>query len=214
MEHGNLEQYLRSTARFLLHQQISMCKQVAQGLDYLHQNLCVHRNIRAGTIHVGEDLILKIGEFGSAIFLEHYAAEVVIKENESFLRCNCPPEALKERKFSLKSDVWAYGIFIWEVITRSNSTITNIDEDVHLLTVNPAYAITSEDVENVPQLLQCPVICYEIMIQCLQQEPWIRPALNTVISSLVEQALPDTLYDMPPDNESESESEDDLYDDF
>ncbi len=197
MDHGTLEQYLRSNDIFLLHQQISMCKQVAQGLDYLHQNLFIHRNIRAETIHVGDGLILKIGEFGSAIILEHYAAEVVIKENESVSRCNCSPEALKERKFSLKSDVWSYGTLIWEVITRSNSqsSITNVDEDVRLLTVNPAYALLSEDVEYVPQLLKCPVICYELMIQCLKQEPWIRPALNTVISSLVEQAEP--LYDIP-----------------
>ena len=176
MEHGNLEQYLRSTSRFLLHQQISMCKQVAQGLDYLHQNLCMHRNIRAKTICMGHKFVCKIANFNKAKQFTYYKEEYIATKDEMIPARWSPPEVLLERKFILKSDMWSYGILMYEIATCGRTPYPNQNN------VQAIQRIISGHCMYQPN--NCPPKLYSLMQDCWKPNPWRRPTLEAVIDLL------------------------------
>ncbi|XP_064397276.1 uncharacterized protein LOC135344111 [Halichondria panicea] len=176
MDHGTLEQYLRSTGRFLLHQQISMCKQVAQGLDYLHQNLCIHRNIRAETICIGQKCVCKISNFKKAKQLTYYKEEYIASKEEMIPARWSPPEVLLERKFILKSDVWSYGVLMYEIATRGRTPYPNQSN------VEVIQRIISGHCMYQPS--NCPPKLYSLMQDCWKSNPWRRPTFEAIIDLL------------------------------
>ncbi len=176
MDHGTLEQYLRSTGRFLLHQQISMCKQVAQGLDYLHQNLCIHRNIRAETICIGQKCVCKISNFKKAKQLTYYKEEYIASKEEMIPARWSPPEVLLERKFILKSDVWSYGVLMYEIATCGRTPYPNQSN------VEVIQRIISGHCMYQPN--NCPPKLYSLMQDCWKPNPWRRPTFEAIMDLL------------------------------
>lgn len=116
MKNGSLLEFLQGKGRNLkLPQLIDMAAQIASGMAYLESQNYIHRDLAARNVLVGENNIVKIADFGLAR---------IIKEDEYEARVGArfpikwtAPEAANYSKFSIKSDVWSFGILLTELIT-------------------------------------------------------------------------------------------------
>ena len=116
MKHGSLKNYLRGEGRSLkLPQLINISAQVASGMAYLEQQNVVHLDLAAKSILVGDHMICKVSDFQQAKVLE----EDIFKGPEGFMFLTkwTAPEAALYYRFSIKSDVWSFGIVLYEIIT-------------------------------------------------------------------------------------------------
>ncbi len=150
--------------------------QVAQGLAYLSSLNFVHRDIATRNCLVNHNLVIKIADFGMsrAVDSTNYYQ---IGSGRSFLPVRwMPPEAILHGKFTVKSDVWSFGVLMWEVYTFGHQPYAGITN----------YEVV-EEVKN-RQILECPVLCppiiYEIMTSCWTYASSKRPAMAEVVEQL------------------------------
>ena len=116
MPNGSLLEYLQGKGRTCkLPQLIDMAAQIAKGMAYLESQNYIHRDLAARNVLVGDNNVVKIADFGLARLL---------KEDEYDARAGArfpikwtAPEAANFSRFSIKSDVWSFGILLTELVT-------------------------------------------------------------------------------------------------
>jgi len=193
MPRGNLLDYLRNPsskdipATTLLY----MATQVAAAMDYLEIHNFIHRDLAARNCLVGENHLIKVADFGLARDLEanYYKAHIGAKFPIKWTA----PEALAYNKFSSKSDVWAFGILMWEIATYGMSPYPGRD-------LSHVYTFLEQG-NRLDRPEGCPEPAYQLMLRCWSWEPSSRPSfasihsqLNTMFSSSnVEDEVADTL---------------------
>ncbi|OCT81638.1 tyrosine-protein kinase SRK2 [Xenopus laevis] len=118
MEKGTLKRYLRAHQHnrdLELQQLMDFAVQICQGMDYMEQNLCVHRDLRAENILLSAMLSCKIGDFGLARFMN--SSSIAISADAKIPIKWMAPEVFLEEKYSSKLDVWSFGVLLVEIIT-------------------------------------------------------------------------------------------------
>lgn len=171
MKNGCLLEYLQNKGRTLkLHQLIEISAQVATGMAYLESQNYIHRDLAARNILVGENNIVKIADFGLAR---------LIKEDEYEARAGArfpikwtAPEAANFSKFSIKSDVWSFGILLTEIVTFGRIPYPGMTNAEVLQQVEHGY--------RMPCPPGCPPALYEIMLECWHKDPMKRPTFETL----------------------------------
>ena len=168
MKHGSLLEYLRGDGRSLkLPQLIDMGAQVAAGMAYLEFNNYIHRDLAARNVLLSENFTCKVADFGLArvidedIYEAHTGAKFPIKWTA--------PEAAMYNHFTIKSDVWSFGILLYELITYGKlpyAGVTNAMEKVF----SSGY--------RMPCPVGCPGQFYEIMKECWMEEAESRPSFE------------------------------------
>ena len=171
MKYGSLLEYLRGEGRSLkLPQLINMSAQAVAGMAYLEQQNYIHRDLAARNILVGEHMICKVADFGLArvidedIYEAHTGAKFPIKWTA--------PEAAMYNRFTIKSDVWSYGIVLYEVITYGRFPYPGMTNAQVLEALQQGY--------RMPRPMGCPDKLYEIMLDCWREEPANRPTFETL----------------------------------
>ncbi|XP_049307657.1 pneumococcal serine-rich repeat protein isoform X1 [Bactrocera dorsalis] len=174
MKHGSLLEYLqvlagkgRSLKMAIL---IDMAAQIAAGMAYLEQQNYIHRDLAARNVLVGDNNVVKIADFGLAR---------LIKEDEYEARVGArfpikwtAPEAANYSKFSIKSDVWSFGILLTELVTYGRIPYPGMTNAEVLTQVEHGY--------RMPSPPNCEPRLYEIMLECWHKDPMRRPTFETL----------------------------------
>jgi fyn-related kinase len=168
---ASLLEYLQGKGKLLkLPQLIDMSAQVAAGMAYLESQNYIHRDLAARNVLVGDNNIVKIADFGLAR---------LIKEDEYEARVGArfpikwtAPEAANYSRFSIKSDVWSFGILLTELVTYGRIPYPGMTNAEVLHQVEHGYRMQS------PQ--GCPPSLYDIMLECWHKDPIKRPTFETL----------------------------------
>ncbi|XP_040180594.1 tyrosine-protein kinase ABL1 isoform X1 [Rana temporaria] len=172
MTYGNLLDYLRDcnrqevTAVVLLH----MATQISSAMEYLEKKNFIHRDLAARNCLVGENHLVKVADFGLSrlmtgdTYTAHAGAKFPIKWTA--------PESLAYNKFSIKSDVWAFGVLLWEIATYGMSPYPGID-------LSQVYELLEKDY-RMERPEGCPEKVYELMRACWQWNPLDRPSFAEI----------------------------------
>uniref|UniRef100_A0AAQ5Y0R0 non-specific protein-tyrosine kinase n=1 Tax=Amphiprion ocellaris TaxID=80972 RepID=A0AAQ5Y0R0_AMPOC len=117
MEHGCLLNLLRQRrGSFSLGSLLSMCLDVNEGMEHLEANGFIHRDLAARNCLVNDALVVKVSDFGMARYVldNQYTSSSGAKFPVKW----SPPEVFNFCKYSSKSDVWSFGVLMWEVFTQ------------------------------------------------------------------------------------------------
>lgn len=174
MPYGCLLDYVRENkdhigSQFLL----NWCVQIAKGMNYLEEVRLVHRDLAARNVLVKNPNHVKITDFGLARLLD-------IDETAYHADGGKVPikwmalESILHRRFTHQSDVWSYGVTVWELMTFGSKPYDTI----------PARDIPEllEEGERLPQPLICTIDIYLIMVQCWLIDPEQRPKFKDLVT--------------------------------
>ncbi|XP_063922128.1 tyrosine-protein kinase Src42A isoform X1 [Zophobas morio] len=171
MRNGSLLEHLQGKGKSLkLQQLIDMAAQIAAGMAYLESQNYIHRDLAARNVLVADNNVVKIADFGLAR---------LIKEDEYEARVGArfpikwtAPEAANYNKFSIKSDVWSFGILLTELVTYGRIPYPGMTNAEVLHQVEHGY--------RMPSPPGCPAPLYDIMLECWNRDPMKRPTFETL----------------------------------
>ena len=170
MKHGSLSEYLHyegSTLQFT--QLINIAQQVASGMAHLEEHDYVHRDLSAKNILVGDKLMCKVANFEFAQIVRKGSSMVAVDLSVKWMA----PESILYNTFTVKSDIWSFGVVLYEVMTYGRSPYPGLTNRQVLELVQQGY--------RMPRPMNCPEKLYDsIMLSCWRDEPDCRPTFETL----------------------------------
>uniref|UniRef100_H2UL59 Tyrosine-protein kinase n=1 Tax=Takifugu rubripes TaxID=31033 RepID=H2UL59_TAKRU len=147
---------------------VDMAAQVAAGMAYIERMNYIHRDLRSANILVGDSLVCKIADFGLARLIEDN--EYTARQGAKFPIKWTAPEAALYGKFTIKSDVWSFGILLTELVTKGRVPYPGMNNREVLEQVERGY--------RMPCPQDCPTSLHELMVQCWKKDPEERPTFE------------------------------------
>lgn len=199
MENGDLKEFLRGQRE--IHQKEKktlvdgiylMAAQIADGMAYLASRKFIHRDLAARNCMVGENRVVKIGDFG--LTRDVYANDYYRRDTQGRLPVRwMAPESLSDNMYTSASDVWSYGIVVWEMVTFSAYPYQGLSNDEVIKRVVNGFTMPRPD--------NCPDKLFNIMERCWRRNDRDRPAFNEIIEYLLPETegklIPNCFYKKP-----------------
>uniref|UniRef100_A0A452QYF2 Fibroblast growth factor receptor 3 n=1 Tax=Ursus americanus TaxID=9643 RepID=A0A452QYF2_URSAM len=188
---GNLREYLRARRPPGMDYSFDTCKlpeeqltckdlvscayQVARGMEYLASQKCIHRDLAARNVLVTEDNVMKIADFGLA--RDVHNLDYYKKTTNGRLPVKwMAPEALFDRVYTHQSDVWSFGVLLWEIFTLGGSPYPGIP-------VEELFKLLKEG-HRMDKPANCTHDLYMIMRECWHAVPSQRPTFKQLVEDL------------------------------
>merc|ERR1719369_1982520 len=144
-------------------------------MTYLASMKLVHRDLAARNILLAEGNICKVSDFG--LTRDVYVDEAYWKKGDGKLPMKwMAPESLTDNIYTTKSDVWGYGVLLWELVTMGSSPYPGISHHHLARILQAGYRMTRPK--------GCSTIMYKMMLDCWQSCPDSRPGFRTLATRL------------------------------
>ncbi|XP_044145204.1 tyrosine-protein kinase Blk isoform X2 [Bufo gargarizans] len=175
MSNGSLVDFFKTDegAKLRFPKLVDMAAQVAEGMAYIEKKNYIHRDLRAANVLVSDILCCKIGDFGLARIID---TEYIAKEGTKFPIKWTAPEAVNFGVFTIKSDVWSFGILLTEIVTYGRIPYPGM--------TNPEVIRLLEEGYRMPCPENCTSELYDIMLKCWRETSEERPTFEYLQSVL------------------------------
>ncbi|XP_034664952.1 tyrosine kinase receptor Cad96Ca isoform X2 [Drosophila subobscura] len=153
----------------------SFMYQIAKGMDYLTSRGIIHRDLAARNILISDDHTCKVADFGFA--RDIITSKIYERKSEGKLPIRwMATESLYDNIFSIKSDIWSFGILMWEIVTLGSTPYPGISAADVMKKVRDGYRLEKPE--------HCRRELYNIMYYCWSQDPHERPLFGEIINML------------------------------
>ncbi|KAM8867672.1 ephrin type-A receptor 2-like isoform 1-T1 [Synchiropus picturatus] len=177
MENGALDTYLKDRdGEIPSYQLVGMLRGIAAGMKYLSDMSYVHRDLAARNVLVNSNLECKVSDFGLSRVLEDDAEGTYTTRGGKIPIRWTAPEAIAYRKFTSASDVWSFGIVMWEVMAFGERPYWDMSNHEVMKAINEAFRL--------PAPMECPSTIYQLMLQCWQHDRSKRPRFTDIVNIL------------------------------
>uniref|UniRef100_A0AAZ1WZ76 Tyrosine-protein kinase receptor n=1 Tax=Oreochromis aureus TaxID=47969 RepID=A0AAZ1WZ76_OREAU len=205
MKHGDLNKFLSVSlgygggrAGILVEltqsQMLHIAQQIAAGMVYLASQHFVHRDLATRNCLVGENLLVKIGDFGMS--RDVYSSDYYRVGGHTMLPIRwMPPESIMYRRFTTESDVWSLGVVLWEIFTYGKQPWYQLSNNEVRQRFNLTLHFTYIGLHIMLQRPRtCPKEVYDLMLGCWQREPYMRLNIKEIHSTLQSLAKASPVY--------------------
>ncbi|XP_071790473.1 fibroblast growth factor receptor 2-like [Asterias amurensis] len=177
LPNGDLRSYLRNARSMDSEESISFdllqfALDVAKGMQHIATTGVIHRDLAARNILLDENLVAKISDYGLSRGEDTYVQTSKTRVPARWLSL----ESLVTKTYTTKSDVWSYGILLWEIATVGGTPYPGIQTSVLASKLKNGY--------RMPKPNNCDIKIYDLMLKCWREKPSERPSFKNIVSVL------------------------------
>uniref|UniRef100_A0A8C8HK34 Ephrin type-A receptor 7 n=1 Tax=Oncorhynchus tshawytscha TaxID=74940 RepID=A0A8C8HK34_ONCTS len=177
MENCSLDAFLRKhDGQFTVIQLVGMLRGIAAGMRYLSDMGYVHRDLAARNVLVNSNLVCKVSDFGLSRVIDDDPEAVYTTTGGKIPVRWTAMEAIQYRKFTSASDVWSYGIVMWEVMSYGERPYWDMSNQDVIKAIEEGYRL--------PAPMDCPPGLHQLMLDCWQKDRADRPKFDQIVGIL------------------------------
>uniref|UniRef100_A0A8C6M932 receptor protein-tyrosine kinase n=1 Tax=Nothobranchius furzeri TaxID=105023 RepID=A0A8C6M932_NOTFU len=179
--YGSLLEHIRQHRNNLDPQRLlNWCVQIAKGMFYLEEHCIVHRNLAARNILLKNDYQVQISDYGVADLLCPDDKKYVYTDTKTPIKWMAL-ESILFRRYTHQSDVWSYGVTVWEMMSFGAEPYTSVQS------VQKVPSLLEKG-ERLPQPYICTIDVYMVMVKCWMIDENIRPTFKELASDFTRMA--------------------------
>ncbi|XP_021988927.1 serine/threonine-protein kinase STY46 isoform X1 [Helianthus annuus] len=175
MSGGSVYDYLhKQKGTFKLPTLLKISIDISKGMNYLHQNNIIHRDLKAANLLMDEHEVVKVADFGVA----RVKAQTGVMTAETGTYRWMAPEVIEHKPYDHKADVFSFGVVLWELLTGKLPY-------EYLTPLQAAVGVVQKGLRpTIPK--NTPPKLAELLEKCWQQDPSLRPDFTEIIEILKE----------------------------
>lgn len=179
MDNGALNQYVKKNRNLSKHQLLSFCADIADGMTYLASHNVFHRDLAARNCLLDANLSVKVSDFGLSRGKDdshgHFSSRHSILRNVPLPLKWMSPESIEHSFFDERTDVWSFGITIWEIFNFGSIPWNKVPTDQQRFIAHLKKGNKPKKTQSIPDDM------YDIMKICLELNKWERKTFSELL---------------------------------